>query len=302
MATAVATSDVTAKPRPTQAPVTAPKTGSERVLLVLAFIVMVFVALLMFVPFAFSLATSFKTSPEAVRLTIETMFWPAEPTTAAYRRAFDSNIARWFFNSAVVALAWIVGRAIMDTMAGYAFARMEFPGRRILLALVLGTMMVPGIVTVIPKFLILRQVGLFDTYGALTIPFLADAFGIFLMKQFFESIPRDLEDAARMDGASRYQIFRQIVLPSAIPAVSALAIFSFQGSWNSFLEPLLFISGGSADLNTLPVGLANFRAQYNTNWPVLMAISVITTVPMAIFFIVFQRYFIASNVASGIKG
>ena len=135
-----------------------------------------------------------------------------------------------------------------------------------------------------------------------TIPFLADAFGIFLMKQFFESIPRDLEEAARMDGANRYQIFRQIVLPNAIPAVTALTIFSFQGSWNSFLEPILFISGGSTDLYTLPVGLANFRAAYNTNWPVLMAIAVITTLPMAIFFVIFQRYFIASNVASGIKG
>ncbi len=297
-ATTVALPEINAR----EAPVTGPKTVTDRILMIVAFIVMVIVALLMFVPFAFSLSTSLKTSPEAVRLTIENMFWPADPTDAAYRRAFDSNIARWFFNSALVAVAWIVGRAIMDTMAGYAFARMEFPGRRILFTLVLGTMMVPGIVTVIPKFILLRDLNLLDTYGALTIPFLADAFGIFLMKQFFESIPRDLEDAARMDGASRYQIFRHIVLPSAIPAVSALAIFSFQGSWNAFLEPVLFISGGSADLYTLPVGLANFRVQYNTNWPVLMAISVITTVPMALFFIVFQRYFIASNVASGIKG
>ncbi len=302
MATGTATRVALPEARAREAPVTGPKTATERILIAIAFIVMVFVALLMFVPFAFSLSTSLKTSPEAVRLTIENMFWPANPTTAAYQRTFDSNIGRWFLNSALVALLWIIGRAIMDTMAGYAFARMEFPGRRILFTLVLGTMMVPGIVTVIPKFILLRDLGLFNTYGALTIPFLADAFGIFLMKQFFESIPRDLEDAARMDGASRYQIFRHIVLPSAIPAVSALAIFSFQGSWNSFLEPLLFIGGSSADLYTLPVGLANFRAQYNTNWPVLMAASVITTVPMALFFIVFQRYFIASNVASGIKG
>jgi len=122
------------------------------------------------------------------------------------------------------------------------------------------------------------------------------------MKQFFESIPQDLEEAARIDGASRYQMFRQVVLPNAVPAITALAIFSFQGSWNAFLEPIIFISGGSTDLYTLPVGLANFRAQFNTNWPVLMAISVITTVPMAIFFAVFQRYFVASNVSSGIKG
>jgi multiple sugar transport system permease protein len=190
----------------------------------------------------------------------------------------------------------------MDTLAGYAFARMEFPGRDFMFLLILGTMMVPGIVTVIPKFILLGDLHLFNSYGALTVPFLADAFGIFLMKQFFEAIPRDLEEAARMDGASRYQIFRQIVLPNTIPAVAALAIFSFQGSWNAFLEPLLFISGGSSDLYTLPVGLANFRSEYSTNWPVLMAISIITTVPMALFFLVFQRYFVQSNVSSGIKG
>ena len=289
-------------PRAGEGPVGGARSPGERTVEIVAFAVLVFVALLMFVPFAFSVATSFKTSPEAAQLSLGNMFWPREPTLAAYETAFDSNIARWFFNSILVALIWIAGRAIMDTMAGYAFAKIEFPGRNFLFLLILGTMMVPGIVTVIPKFILLRDLNLLDSYGALTVPFLADAFGIFLMKQFFESIPRDLEEAARMDGASRYQIFRQIVLPNAIPAITALTIFSFQGSWNAFLEPVIFISGGSTDLYTLPVGLANFRAQFNTNWPVLMAIAVITTIPMAIFFVIFQRYFIASNVASGIKG
>lgn len=288
--------------QPKQGEVGGAMSPAERAVQIAVFAILVFVALLMFVPFAFSLSTSLKTSPEATQLTFSNMFWPDAPTLDAYRTAFDSNIARWFFNSAFVAAIWIVGRAIMDTMAGYAFARIEFPGRNFVFILILGTMMVPGIVTVIPKFILLRDLRLLDTYGALTIPFLADAFGIFLMKQFFESIPRDLEEAARIDGASRYQMFRQIVLPNAIPAITALTIFSFQGSWNSFLEPIIFISGGSTDLYTLPVGLAQFRAQFQTNWPVLMAISVISTVPIAIFFIVFQRYFIASNVSSGIKG
>lgn len=282
-------------------PVAGSKSPAERAILIVAVAILIFVALLMFVPFVFTIATSFKTSPEAAQLSFGNMFWPDAPTTTAYRTAFDSNIQRWFFNSVFIALIWIAGRAIMDTMAGYAFAKMEFPGRKFLFLLVLGTMMVPGIVTVIPKFILLDDLGLLNTYGALTIPFLADAFGIFLMKQFFESIPKDLEEAARIDGASRYQIFRQIVLPNAIPAITALTIFSFQGSWNSFLEPVLF-TVGAEELYTLPVGLANFRAVYNTNYPVLMAIAVITTVPMAIFFVVFQRYFIASNVASGIKG
>ena len=277
-------------------------TPRERAFKIAAYAILVFVALLMFVPFGFSVATSIKTGEEATNLTLQNMFWPANPTRAAYDLAFDSNIPRWFFNSAFVATIWIVGRCTMDTMAGYAFARMKFPGRDFVFLLILGTMMVPGIVTIIPKFILLRDLGLLNSYGALTIPFLADAFGIFLMKQFFQSIPIDLEDAARIDGASRYKIFLNIVVPNAIPAITALAIFSFQGSWNSFLEPVIFTSGGNTDLYTLPVGLANYRQQYLTNWPTLMAISVITTVPMAIFFLIFQRYFIQNNVSSGIKG
>lgn len=274
----------------------------ERIVTAIAFTILVFVALLMFVPFLFSLATSFKTAPDAANLTLGSMFWPREWSLAAYRTALDSNIQRWFLNSVIVAAIWVIGRAAIDTLAGYAFARMQFPGRDFMFTLILGTMMVPGIVMIIPRFILLKDLGILNTYGSLTIPFLADAFGIFLMKQFFESIPIDLEDAARTDGATRFQIFRTIILPNAVPAVSALAIFSFQGSWNNFLEPLIFISGGNTDLYTLPVGLANFKSQYQTNWPVLMAIAVITTVPIAIFFLVFQRYFIASNVSSGVKG
>ncbi|MGC4192735.1 MAG: carbohydrate ABC transporter permease [Thermomicrobiales bacterium] len=278
------------------------RTLGQRIITAVAFTILVFVALLMFEPFLFSLATSFKTAPDAASLTLGSMFWPREWSLAAYRTALDSNIQRWFMNSVIVAAIWVVGRAAIDTLAGYAFARMQFPGRDFMFLLILGTMMVPGIVMIIPRFILLKDLGILNTYGALTIPFLADAFGIFLMKQFFESIPIDLEDAARTDGASRFQIFRTIILPNAIPAVSALAIFSFQGSWNNFLEPLIFISGGNTDLYTLPVGLANFKSQYQTNWPVLMAIAVITTVPIALFFMVFQRYFIASNVSSGVKG
>ncbi len=276
-------------------------TGS-RVVIGIAFTILVLVGILMFIPFVFSVATSFKTPPDAAKLSFATMFWPRTWTLDAYRTALDSNISRWFINSALIAFLWIVGRAFMDTLAGYAFARMRFPGRDFMFLLILGTMMIPGIVMIIPRFILLKDLGILNTYGALTIPFLADAFGIFLMKQFFESIPIDLEDAARMDGATRFQIFRTIVLPNAIPALSALAIFSFQGSWNNFLEPLIFISGGNTDLYTLPVGLANFKSQYQTNWPVLMSIAVVTTVPIALFFLVFQRYFIASNVSSGIKG
>lgn len=275
---------------------------TDGVLKIIAYVVLIFVALLMFVPFAYAVATSFKTPPEALTISFENMFWPDEPTLDAYRVARESNVVRWFFNSVLVALVWIIGRVITCTMAGYAFARMKFPGREILFLIVLSTLMIPGIVTIIPKFILLQNLGLLNNYGALTLPFLTDAFGIFLMKQFFESFPNEIEEAARVDGANRFRIFSQIVVPNAIPAISALTIFTFQGSWNAFLEPVIFISGSRPELFTLPVGLANFQQAYYTDQPTLMAISVITTVPVALFFLVFQRYFIQGQTSAAVKG
>lgn len=291
-----------ATPEPRHEPQVGHDSGAGPVIRILAFAVLVFVALLMFVPFAYAVATSFKSRPEALQIAFSNMFWPKEPTPDAYQVAWDSNVGRWFFNSAFVAAIWIIGRVISCTLAGYAFARMRFPGRDILFLIILSTMMIPGIVTIIPKFILLQKLHLLNTYGALTLPFLTDAFGIFLMKQFFESFPGEIEEAARMDGASRFRIFSQIVVPNAIPSISALTIFSFQSSWNSFLEPVIFISGDRSDLFTLPVGLANFRQAYYTDQPTLMAMSVITTVPIAIFFLVFQRYFIASSTSAAVKG
>jgi multiple sugar transport system permease protein len=278
------------------------ETRTDTVIKVAAYVALVAVALLMFVPFAYAVATSFKSKPEALQISFDTMFWPNDPTWEAYRVARESNVARWFINSVLVALAWIVGRVISCTMAGYAFARMKFPGRDILFLMIMSTLMIPGIVTIIPKFILLQNLSLLNTYGALTLPFLTDAFGIFLMKQFFESFPQEIEEAARVDGANRFRIFSQIVVPNAIPAIAALTIFSFQGSWNAFLEPVIFISGDRSDLFTLPVGLANFRQAYYTDQPTLMAMSVITTVPIAIFFLVFQRYFIQGQTSAAVKG
>jgi multiple sugar transport system permease protein len=268
---------------------------------VVAYVVLVLVAIAMFVPFIFSLTTSLKTPQEANQLlSLKGLFWPEQISWDAYRTVFDSDIWRWFFNSAFVAAIWVIGRAFADSAAGYAFARMQFPGKNLLFLAVLSTLMIPGMVTIVPKFLILQQLHLLDTFGALTLPFLADAFGIFLMKQFFESIPVELEEAARVDGASRYRMFAEIILPNAMPALTALAIFSFQGSWNAFLEPLIFIN--NARLYTLPLGLAYFVQQNYTQWTILMAMAVITTVPIAIFYLIFQRWFVEGQVSSGIKG
>ena len=274
---------------------------SDRAMQVIAYIVLSSVAFLMFVPFIFSVVTSFKSNRDANRLlSLRTLFWPETFYLDAYRTVFDSDISRWFLNSTVVAVSWVIARAFTASTAGYAFARMEFPGKNVLFVLVLSTLMIPGMVTIVPKFIILKELHLLNSYGALTLPFAADAFGIFLMKQFFESIPVELEEAARIDGASRYRMFAEVILPNAMPALTALAIFSFQGSWNAFLEPLIFIN--SADLFTLPLGLAYFRQANYTDWPVLMAGAVVTTVPIAIFYLVFQRFFVEGQVSSVIKG
>lgn len=298
---AVATTEGIARPR-SAVQGSEQRTGPMDVILqIIAYVVLVFVAFLMFVPFIFSVVTSLKTQREANQLlTLKSLFIPANPTLDAYRVVLDSNIERWFLNSAFVAVVWVVARAFTASTAGYAFARMEFPGKNVLFLLVLSTMMIPSMVTIVPKFMILKELHLLNTYGALTLPFAADAFGIFLMKQYFESIPVELEEAARVDGASRYRMFAEVILPNAMPALTALSIFSFQASWNAFLEPLIFIN--SADLFTLPLGLAYFRQANYTDWPVMMAGAVITTVPIAIFYLIFQRWFVEGQVSSGIKG
>lgn len=273
----------------------------DRVIRVVAYIVLILVTILTIGPFYFSVALSFLPQPETVRFTLGSLIPSGSWQIDAYRDVFQtSDLPRWFLNSTLVALIWVVSRCLFDTMAGYAFARMNFPGKDFAFLAILSTLMIPGMVTLIPKFIILNNLNLLNTYGALTIPFLADAFGIFLMRQFFQNFPVDLEDAARLDGASRYRMFFQIALPNAGAALTTLVIFSFQGSWNSFLEPLIFIS--DANLRTLPIGLAFFRRENVTDYPIQMAVAVISIIPIVIIFFVFQRYFLQSQTSSGIKG
>jgi multiple sugar transport system permease protein len=281
----------------------APDEAPRRLVRTVAYIVLVAVALLMFVPFYWSVVTSLKTNPEAARFPPTLL--PEQPTLDAYRTIMLSQgvpFGRWFLNSALVAAMVVAARSVTNTMAAYAFARMRFPGRDALFALVLSTMMAPAIILIIPRFIILQQLGLLDTLHALWIPTAADAFGIFLMRQYFQTIPAALEEAARIDGAGRFRMFWQIVLPNATPALAAMAIFAFQGSWNNFLDAVIFISGGNRDSFTLPLGLAYFRNFYYTDWPVVMAGAVITTLPIALAFLVFQRAIIEGVTHTAVKG
>ena len=277
------------------------ETGVDRALKIFAYVVLILITVVTVGPFYFSVVLSLLPQPETVRLSLSSLLPSTSWQFDAFRTVFNSSdLPRWFFNSVVVAFVWVVARCLFDTMAGYAFARMSFPGKEIAFLSLLSTLMIPGMVTLIPRFIILDNFHLLDTYGALTIPFLADVFGIFLMRQFFANFPLDLEDAARIDGASRYRMFFQIALPNAGAGLVSLIIFSFQASWNSFLEPLIFIS--SANLRTLPIGLAFFKQQNVSNYPVQMAVAVISTIPIALVFFVFQRYYLQSQTSSGIKG
>lgn len=267
----------------------------------LSYALLILLAVAFIYPFLLAISTSFKTLPEIndnpVRLIPQT--W----TTEGYDRMFALNVGRWAFNSALIAIIITFTNVIFSGMAGYALSRIRFVGSNVIFLAILGTMMIPGIVQLIPMFIILKTLGMIDSYSGLIVPKMATAFGIFLMKQFFEALPGEIEEAARIDGANRWQIFFQIALPLAQAAVVALVIFSFQGSWNEFMHPLIVITTNQ-DLYTLPLGLAFLRGGIGQNlqWNALLAGSMLTTVPMALIFFFFQRYFIEGISYGGVKG
>jgi len=207
---------------------------------------------------------------------------------------------RFFLNTAIVAGASVLGQLLFCSMAAYAFARLRFVWRDRLFALYLGTMMIPAIVTIIPSFLLVSTFGWINTYWALFTPTISSVWGIFLLRQFFMTIPRDLEDAARIDGASEFSIFWRVILPLSKPALATLAIFAFMGSWKDFLWPLLVTN--RLDMRTVEVGIANFTTLYTTDWPHQMAAAVVVMVPIIIVFLVAQKYFVRGITLTGLKG
>ena len=207
--------------------------------------------------------------------------------------------ACFFLNSVVVAACVTAGHLGASACAAYAFARLRFPGRDRLFFAYIATMMIPGSVTIIPVFIIMKALGWVDTYRALIIPGMFTAFGTFLLRQFFLSIPQDIEDAAKIDGASPFLIFWRIVLPMSKPALAALAISTFMGNWQSFMWPLLVVD--SVEKKTLPIGLAYFQDQYATNWPLLMAGSVVAMLPIIMMFVSNQRFFLGGIKLTGVQ-
>ena len=268
--------------------------------------VLIFVALIMLMPFVYCVVNSFKPLPDINQFP-QTLYPVSGPwTTANYEKTLsgDNTFLRWIFNSALVAIVVTLGHIVFDSMAGYALARIKFPGRTLAFGIMIGTMMVPGIVLIIPRYFVFKSLGMAENFSALIIPGLADAFGIFLMKQFFESLPADIEEAAMMDGAGRFRMFFVVILPLAVPALTALAIFGFQGAWNDFMGPLIAVGSAPKELWTVQLGLALIRGNTGSalQWDILLSGAVITTLPMAIIFFIFQRYFIEGSTYTAVKG
>jgi multiple sugar transport system permease protein len=270
----------------------------------IAYAVMIGYAILMFTPFAWSVITSFKTQPDAVRLTVI----PQPTTLDAWRYVFeklDPSIFRLFLNSGALALTITISNLILASLAGYAFARLRFPGREVLFLVVLATLMIPDQLRLVPVYLMLNALGLtrgFGQYLAVVLVMAVMGANIFLMRQYFLSIPRDIEEAARIDGAGFFTTFWRVMLPLATPALSAVAILQFQGSWNAFFWPYILLR--DPNYFTVPIALTFFRGAggFTTNYPPLMAVVVLATLPVLVLYIFFQRYFVEGIAASGVKG
>ena len=268
--------------------------------------VAVYAALLVFAliyiyPFIVQLSTAFKTNGDAVANPLTIV--PDPITTAAFERIAQTDFPRWFMNSVIVTVFVTLGRVFLDSLAGYSLARLKYRGRDAVFTAVLAVMAVPGIVLLIPKFLVLNYLGIYNTYPALIVPLLVDAAGVFIMKQFFETIPPSVEEAARIDGAGTFRIFWSIVLPMAKPAVITLTILSFQGSWNELAH--FIIATDDPNLFTLTRGVAQLTSGglgSGNQYPISMAAALLMTIPTAIVFIIFQRQFTQGANAGAEKG
>jgi len=251
------------------------------------------------VPFVWMYLGSVKTQQELLRR--PPTWWPETFTWENFTAWFGRlDIATYFVNSVVVALFTVLGTLLFCSMVGYALAKLEFAGKRIVFALVLVTLMVPGVVTFVPLFVVVSKLGLVSTYAALILPFLAGPLGVFLMRQFIQEIPDALLEAARIDGASEVRIFAGIIMPLCGPALATLAILTFLGSWNNFLWPLVVAQ--SEDMYTLPVALSLYSVgQNSTSYGVLLAGSVLVITPVLLLFVALQRYFTQGIAVTGIK-
>lgn len=268
---------------------------------VLVMAILVLVALIILLPLLWMLSTSLK--PRAEWFSREIAWIPQNLTFDNFTRLFNNAstpIGRWFLNSFIVATIVTALILVVDSLAAYAYARMEFPGRKLLFGLLLSTLFLPGVMFLIPNFMTVYRLGLLNRFSGVIIPALAGVFGVFFLRQFFETIPRELEEAAEIDGATPFQIFSLVVLPLSKPALATLGIITFLGSWNDFLWPLLILK--DRQLQTLPPGLRTLQGAYTTEYGLMMAGAVVVALPVLIIYIFLQRFIVQSVATTGLKG
>jgi len=256
-------------------------------------------AIITFLPFAWALSASFKPLAEIILGGIN--FIPQQFTLDNYKKIFlqEPLFGRWLLNSIFVAVCVTGFNLLFNSMAGYALARIRFLGSKFWFLLILAILMIPGQITLIPSYLILKTLGWLNSYQGLIVPNVVNATFIFMMRQFFLNFPKELEEAASLDGLSRWETFLSIVLPLAKPALAAQAIFIFMGTWNNFLTPLIILS--DPEMFTLPLGLNAFKGQYITYWNYIMAASMVLTLPALAIYAFFNRYFIQGVTFTGGK-
>lgn len=273
---------------------------------VLRYILITALAIIFFMPFILSFLGTFKTNAEVTAF--PPSFWPKEWHPENWADTWNVEIsgagkyvfARWFGNSILLALVNMATQVFFSSLAAYAFARMRFPGKDLIFAFVIASMAIPGAITLIPGYVFYAKLGWINTYLPLIIPSLVVPFGIFTLTQFFKSIPKELEEAAFMDGASRFRVYTTIALPLSRPALLTLAILQFQGSWNNFTGPLLFLRDPT--LLTLTVGLNYFKTQYAVEWSKILVGSMFNAIPILIIFFIFNKYYLEGASYSGLAG
>jgi len=253
--------------------------------------------LIMITPLLFMFSTSFKSAGQVYDLRLI----PAAPTLDNYIRVVsDGRFLRWFMNSIVIAATVTLSNVFFDSMVGYTLAKFEFRGRYLVFLAILSTLMIPTEMLVIPWYLMSSQLGWLDTYWGIMFPGMMTAFGTFLMKQFFETVPDDFLEAARVDGLNEFTIWWKIAMPMVTPAISALAIFTFLGNWTAFFWPLIVVT--SPENYTLPVGLSSFAVEQSIQWEMIMTGAALATIPTLIVFLILQSFIVRGVMLAGLKG
>ncbi len=274
---------------------------------IVMYLVLVVAAWAYVLPFVLSAVSSFKTNEDISARPVSPTFDKSlgSPTLEGVK-GLDSetvNFPRWTLNSVIVTGSVVAGRLVLASMGGYALSRMRFRGRQLVFTMIVVIMGIPHIVLAVPQFIVMKQVHLLNTYWAMIVPLLFDCADILVMKQFMEQIPAEMEEAAAIDGATRFQTFRRIILPMAVPGLITLTVMRTVGVWNEFLKVLIAIPG-APELRTLPVGLASLQSDFGaeTPWNILLAGALLTTVPMAVLFLTFQRHFRQGLASGAVKG